>query len=126
NGGPWTRRVDIVSRPDVGQQLLRLLEAPLTHPQVGESTERPASERAVAESRQPDGLGEGRVSLGPASRGGEDAAIVRTAERRNRRQHAPAGDRFPDADPLISSSDVMRVLARCEQLTEDLLEDEEV
>ena len=48
------------------------------------------------------------------------------AEGRDRRQVPALCDGFAHADPLIRPSDVVRVLARGEQLAEDLLDDEEV
>ena len=51
---------------------------------------------------------------------------MRAAERRHGRQLAPVGDRLADPDPLVGPGDVVGVLARREQLAEDLLEHEEV
>ena len=109
------------------EQLLGLLEASLPHAQVGEPDQgtRPQP-RAPTEAPEPDGSGQRGVGLRPTARRGQDAAIVRAAEGRNRRELPPRGDRLADSDPLARAGDVARVLAGREELAEDLLQHEEV
>ena len=122
--GERARRVGVAV--ETVEQLLGLLEASLADAQVGEPGERAAAQRAVTERPQPHGLGQRGIGLGPAPGRGEHAAVVRAAERRHRGKAASLGDRLADPDPLIGAGDVVGVLARREELAEDLLQHAEV
>src|SRR6266508_5279966 len=119
DGGARTRRVRV--EVEALEELLGFFEPPLSDAQVRQSNERTGTERALAEAPEADRLREGGLGLGPASGGGEDAAVVRVAERRHGRQVASRCDRLPDPDPLVGPTHVVGVLAGREQLTEDLL-----
>ena len=108
------------------EQLLGLLEPPLPDPQVGQPGERAATQVALTESPEPDGFGQRDVRLGPPTRRRQQPAVVRAAERRDRREPPSLGDRLTDADPLVRARDVVRALTRREELAEDLLQDTEV
>ena len=121
------RSGDLVPLVEPVEQLLGLLVPALSYAEIGEPDQRTDPEqRALAEAPQPDRLGERGVGLGPPAGGGEDAAVVGAAERRDRGQVAPLRDQVADPDPLVGSADVAGVLAGGEELAEDLLEHEEV
>ncbi len=112
---------------DVGEQLLGFLESSLHDAEIGEADEGAvAQQRALTEAPEPHRFGQRGVGLGPASGGGQHAAVVRAAERGDCRKPSAVGDRLADADPLIGTRDVVRVLACREELAKDLLEHHEV
>jgi hypothetical protein len=109
-----------------GEQLLGFLQASLSDAQIGEPHERVTAQRSVSQTPQADGVGKRDIGLRPASRRGQDRAVVRVAERRDGGKPASLGDRLTRPDPLIRARDVAGVLAGPEELTEDLLRDDEI
>ena len=108
------------------QKLFGFLEAALSNPQVGEAHEGTRPKRAVSETPDPHGVAQRHVGFAPSAGGGEQPAVVRSTERCHGRQVSTGGDVLTDPDPLIGPVDVMRVLARREELAEDLLDHREV
>ena len=108
------------------EELLGFFEATLSDPQVGQANQRARTKRAVPESPDPHGVAQRDVSFAPSSGRGQQTAVVRPAERGHGRQVPTRGDVLSDPDPLIGPVDVVRVLARREELAEDLLDDREV
>ena len=93
---------------------------------VGQAGQGSTSLCPGAQGPQPHRLRQGGVCLRPAAGRGEEPAVVGAAEGRHRREPAAFGDGVADADPLVSSGDVVRSFAGREQLAEDLLEHHEV
>ncbi len=122
-----TGRIRVRVRVDAIEQLLCLFEAALADAQVGKSHECAlAQPRAPAEAPEPDRLGERRVGFWPSAGRGEHTAVVSPAEGSDERQVPPLRDGFAHTDPLVGPRDVVRVLARREELAEHLFHDEEV
>ncbi len=108
------------------EQLLRFLEPPLPDAEIREPNECSAAQNRAAQVPAPDGVGECGISLGPATGCREDPAVMRAAERRHGGKVPTLRDRVTDAHPLVGPGDVVCVLARREQLAEDLFHDVEV
>ena len=122
-----TGRIRVRVRVDAVEQLVGLFEAALADAQVGKSHECAlAQPRAPAEAPDPDRLGERRVRFWPSSCRSEHTAVVSPAEGSDERQVPPLRDGLTHADPLVGPRDVVRVLARGEELAEHLFHHEEV
>ena len=112
---------------DVGEQLLGLLESSLPDAEIRQTNEGAvAQQRPLTKAPETNCFGQRRIGLRPPSGRGQHAAVVRTAEGGDRRKPPAIGDRFADPDPLVGACDVVRVLARREELAEDLFEHHEV
>ncbi len=103
-------------------ELLGLLQAPLAHPQVGEPRERLRTARRVAALEHARGGGQRRLRLRPASGRRQDAAVVRAAERSERRVPTLLHDLVGRPQPLLDARHVVRVLAGGEHATENSLD----
>ncbi len=108
------------------EKLFGLLEAALSNPQLGQAHEGTRTKRAVSETPDPHGVAQRRVGFAPSAGRGEQPAVVRATERCHGRQLSTRRDVLTDPDPLIGPVHIVRVLARREELAEDLLDDREV